>query len=136
MHQLRNESMFSHHQLIKILLLASLWVSLSTTALHIAFTPAVWTAMAFPSVLNFSTFMLCSRTSSAWGVLFPLLFPGLKSIHLSQISGSSLGYCYLQPARSHDQKCYSSKCSAHLTFESDDHTQSNAISFERHLALV
>ena len=80
-HQLRNGSMFSHHQLIKIFLLASLWVSLSTPPLHVAFMPAVWTAMAFPSVLNFSTFILCSCTSSVWGVLFPLPFPGLKSIY-------------------------------------------------------
>lgn len=53
----------------------------------------------FTYVTHFLSCVLCSGTSSACDVLFPLLFLGYKP-HLFRIVGSSLGYSYFPVAQS------------------------------------
>lgn len=70
--------------------------------------------ICFAGILNFSTSVFCSRTSSTWSVHFSLPFPGFKS-NLSQILPGLL--LPLTPSIC-DQTCNASKFSAHPTFGS------------------
>ena len=71
----------------------------------------------FPQCLEFFHLHPLLMHFLSLGCPFPTSIPWVE-IHLCQISGSSLGYRYFQTARSCDQKCYSGKFSAHLTFGS------------------